>query len=255
MLFDRLTEIYERFDHPVESVFGFPIAFDPTWRRVAVSVSGGADSALLCFILANLATTHQLEKFDIHVINHIRCWKTKPWQQYDADRVIQWLVIKFPNIHFVRHTNFIPPELEWSDQGPIIGDQSGDIIEIQSFAEYVCIKNEIDAYFNAVTRNPKEPLDKAMSKRDVDPNGSNDHLQITNYLGKIAVHPFRFVDKSVIMKLYRQFNILDLFRVTRSCEGEFVHINYKTYTPGQYMPICGKCFWCLEREWAVEHRE
>ena len=46
----------------------------------------------------------------------------------------------------------------------------------------------------------------------------------------------------------------DLFNITRSCEGEFNGINYKTYTPGQFVPLCNECFWCKERAWAIEQQ-
>lgn len=254
MLFDEITKIYERFDReqPIENIFDFPVAFDPQWKSLAISLSGGADSALLCYILAHLATKHGLKNIKIHAISHIRCWKTRPWQEYDSLRVYNWLSNKFQDINFIRHINFIPPELEWADRGPIINDLSGDIIEIQSFAEYICTKYNIDVYFNAVTRNPKVFLEKSMSKRDIDPTGLNDHLQIMNHLGKIAVHPFRFVDKSVVLGLYKKLMIMDLFEITRSCEGEFQDLNYKNYRQGQIVPVCNKCFWCKEREWAVE---
>jgi hypothetical protein len=71
-------------------------------------------------------------------------------------------------------------------------------------------------------------------------------------MGRIVSHPFRFVDKSWVLAQYRQLDIMDLFDLTRSCEGEFENINYETYIPGQYVPICGECFWCKERKWAID---
>jgi hypothetical protein len=49
--------------------------------------------------------------------------------------------------------------------------------------------------------------------------------------------------------------ITDLLNITRSCEGEFEGIDYKTYIKGQLIPTCGKCFWCKEREWAIEQNK
>ena len=102
MLFHQVAEIYERFDpkQPVEAVFDFPIVFNPQWKSLAISLSGGADSALLCYILADLVTKHKLKNFTIHVISHIRCWKTRPWQENDSLKVYAWLVGKFKDIKF-----------------------------------------------------------------------------------------------------------------------------------------------------------
>jgi hypothetical protein len=72
------------------------------------------------------------------------------------------------------------------------------------------------------------------------------------HMGSIASHPFRFINKSWVLKQYRKYNIIDLFEKTRSCEGEFEGINYNTYVPNMFVPTCNNCFWFLERNWAVE---
>ena len=63
------------------------------------------------------------------------------------------------------------------------------------------------------------------------------------------------VDKSEIVKMYKSLDIMDLFEITRSCEGTFENITYETYTKGQQVPTCGECFWCKEREWAIEQNQ
>lgn len=230
------------------------ITFNKDWRNIAVSLSGGADSALLAYMVCELAKEHNVT---IHIINHIRCWKTKPWQQHDADRVYRWLFQRFYHTTFKRHTNFIAPELEYGNIGPSLADEygkqvSGDNIEIRAFAEYVCFNENVDAYFNGVTRNPKGIDLGGMSSRDIDPTDDNKHLAEMQHMGKMVYHPFRFIDKSEIVKKYKELDIMELFELTRSCEGEFNSVNYKSYTSGQYVPTCGECFWCKEREWAIE---
>lgn len=233
---------------------GVDIPFDPLWKNISISLSGGADSALLAYVLCDIAKDHNIT---VHVINHIRCWKTKPWQQSDADTVFHWLYQKFYSVNFKRHTNFIAPELEYGNTGPRLIDEynkhvSGDNIQQRSFAEYICASHDIDAYYNAVTRNPKGIDLGGMSERDIDRDDNNLHLEIMQHMGRWALHPFRFVDKSWILRQYRSYKIMDLFDITRSCEGTFEEINFKNYSSGQFVPICGKCFWCREREWAIE---
>lgn len=232
------------------------ILFDKKWTSVAVSVSGGADSALLAFLVCELVKK-QDHNVTVHIIDHIRCWKTKPWQQHDADQIYNWLLQRFRHIKFVRHTNFIPPELEWGDVGRTITDEygklvSGDTLELRAFAEFVCFKNNIDAYYNGVTRNPRGVDFKGMPTRDIDPTEDNKHLEIMTHMGRTACHPFRFIDKSEIVKMYMDLGIEDLLEITRSCEGTFDNLNYENYSPGQYVPVCSTCFWCKEREWAIE---
>jgi len=230
------------------------IPFDPAWRHIAISVSGGADSALLAYFLCNLANGTGAT---VHIINHIRCWKTKPWQQYDALKVYNWLLNRFPAVKFERHVNFIAPELEYGSDGPTLIDEygkkvSGDNIQQRAYAEYIGAAYNIDAYYNAVTRNPRDVNLKGMSERDIDRDSENAHLEIMKHMGRWALHPFRFVEKSWVIKQYRDHGIADLFDLTRSCEGVFSEIDYTNYLNGQEVPTCGECFWCKERAWAIE---
>lgn len=232
------------------------IPFDQNWKNIAVAVSGGADSAMLLYLI--------LTKIDagvnIHIINNIRCWKTKPWQQTNFQDVISWFKIRFPDHSFHIHKNFIPPELEWGDIGPTIVDEygklvSGDNLELRAFAEFVCLTNNVEAYYNGVTRNPKDVDFKGMPTRDLEPTDSNKYLEQMVHLGIVACHPFRFIEKKSVIHQYYTHKITDLLAITRSCEGVFDNLNYTNYKPGQYVPLCGECFWCKERQWAMENHD
>ena len=230
------------------------IPFNKEWKNVAISVSGGADSALLAYMVCELAKEHSIT---VHIINHVRMWKTRPWQQHDADKVYNWLSQKFYHTTFNRHTNFIAPDIEYGNIGPKLTDEygkqvSGDNIQQRAYAEFVCHKYNIDAYYNAVTRNPRLAAFNGMLERDIERNEANKHLEYMIHMGRVASHPFRFVDKSWVLTHYKKLEILDLFDITRSCEGEFEGIDYTTYKSGQHVPTCGKCFWCEEREWAIK---
>lgn len=236
-------------------VDGVSIPFDQEWN-FAISLSGGADSALLSYLLCSLANSNQI----IHIINHTRMWKTRPWQEWDVEQVYRYLKTKFFNLQFNFHKNLIAPDIEYGNIGPSLTDEygkkvSGDNIQQRAFAEYICHKHEVDAYYNAVTRNPRVTKFNGMAERDVDPNDNNKHLYFMKHMDKYAIHPFRFVEKDWIIKQYNRLGITDLLNLTRSCEGEFTDINFQTYKPGQYVPTCGKCFWCKEREWAIEQNQ
>jgi hypothetical protein len=243
----------------VNVINGLYIPFNLSWKNIGISVSGGADSALLSFILCKLIDENKTNT-TVHILSNIRGWKTKPWQRYNSLDVYNFLTKKFPNIQFKRHENFIPPDLEWGNIGPTILDEynklcSGDIIEIRAFAEYIGYNENFDAYYNAVTKNPTIRFDNEMEKRNIDLNIDTFYLTITKHMDKIVSHPFRFVDKSWIIKQYKFYNILELLKITRSCEGEFSDIDYTNYIPGQYVPTCNECFWCKERNWAILENE
>lgn len=239
------------------SVDGLDIPFDNNWKNIAISLSGGADSALLAFLICDHIKQKELEHIKVHIISHVRCWKTKPWQKYDSLKIYNWLIQYFGKINFERHTNFISPDLEYAVTGPSLTDEygkkvSGDNIQIRSFAEYICYFNNVDAHYNAVTRNPKNVNFIGMTERDIDPTNDNQHLRLMKHMDRWAVHPFRFIEKSWVIKQYHRLEIEDLLNHTRSCEGEVEGLNYKTYQPYQYVPTCGNCFWCKERAWAIE---
>jgi len=231
------------------------IPFDSNWRNVAIAVSGGADSALLAYMVCELAK-QQDHNVTVHIINHVRCWKTKPWQQDNADDVYSWLLHRFYRTTFKRHTNFIAPDLEYGNVGPNLIDEygkhvSGDNIQSRAYAEYICHKYNVDAFYNGVTRNPQSTAFKGMLERDIEPTEDNKHLEYMIHMDMVVSHPFRFVDKAWIVLQYKELGIMDLFNLTRSCEGVANDINYKTYKKGQYVPLCEECFWCKERKWAI----
>jgi len=239
----------------LKNIHGLEIPFDTSWKKISIAVSGGADSALLAWLICSLISKLSVP-IEVHIISNIRNWKKKPWQQQNSINVYNYLVKNFKNIHFFRHENFVPPEIEWAAQGPTLIDEygkivSGDNIELRAFAEYICFCYNIDSYFNAVTKNPPG-ISGGMITRDIEPAAENIQLLAMEHMGKLASHPFRFTSKDWIIKKYNELNLKELLDLTRSCEGEFDGLDHTNYAPGETIPQCGKCFWCQERNWAIE---
>lgn len=214
------------------------------WKRIGISLSGGADSALIAYLICSNSSA------DIHFTNQIRMWRTRPWQGYVADQVINWLKNNFPNNFYV-HKNLIPPEMEEPNTTYITDEygksKPGNRIILRSFNEYIAQTEKLDALYGAVNQNPDVHFDGALEERNegvINPYFIHDGITI--------VHPFVHIRKDWIIQQYFDLGIQELLNITRSCEGEFENITYKTYIPGQYIPTCGKCFWCKEREWALD---
>jgi len=235
------------------NINGVPLPVSNEWKKIGISVSGGADSALLAYLIC-LDTTAE-----IHIISQVRGWKTKPWQRHNSIEVYEWLVQHFPHLTFVRHEGFIPPDLEWADKGPNIIDEynklkSGNQIILRSHNEFIIHKEKLDSWFAAVNKNPEVPFQGALADRD------QGHLPlIMEHMGITICHPFVYTMKDWIIKQYYNYDIIDLLNITRSCEGDlndypevFGDLDYQTYIPGQYVPECQQCFWCKERQWAIE---
>ena len=257
------TSLYKNILHEINGVV-FP--FSERWQRVGVSLSGGADSALMAVLLCSIIT-QKLYTSEVHIITNIRCWKTRPWQKQNSLDVFQWLVDNFPTIKFTRHENFIAPDLEWGSKGPNIMDEygkmkSGNQIELRAHAEYVAHTEKLDAWFCAVTKNPDNEFVERLLDRDVLIDTIGDKTLeklIKPHMGGYACHPFTYVQKDWIVAQFKKLGIMDLFNLTRSCEGDrdtypeiFGDLDYKTYVPGSPVPVCGKCFWCKERQWGED---
>jgi hypothetical protein len=213
------------------------------WKRIGISLSGGADSALLSYLI--LSQTNA----EIFFTTQIRCWKTRPWQRYIAIEVVDWFRQRFKNP--IEHIeNFIPPEMEEPNTTFITDEygalKPGNRIILRAHNEWVAHTYNLDAWYAAVNKNPDIDIPGALPERNegVLPL----HMK---HMGVDILHPFVYTSKDWIIKQYYEHNIEDLLKLTRSCEGEFDGIDYLTYTPGQSVPICNECFWCKEREWAI----
>lgn len=219
------------------------IYVNDNWQRIGISLSGGADSALLSYLV--------LEKTDadIYFTTQIRMWKTRPWQRFIAKNVVSWFKSRFNNK--IEHIEgFIPPEMEEPNTTYITDEygklKPGNRIILRSHNEWVAHTYNLDAWFSGVTKNPKD-VPGGLIDRD------NGELPIyLKHMNVDVFHPFVYTTKDRIIEQYYKNDIKDLLDITRSCEGEFENINYQTYEPGQFVPLCNNCWWCKERKWAID---
>lgn len=220
---------------------------NPDWKRIGISLSGGADSALLAYLILKETDAN------IYFTTQIRMWKTRPWQRYVALGVVEWFRNRFDNR--IEHIEgFIPPELE-EPTSPLITDEygaakPGNRIILRAHNEWVAHTYNLDAWFAAVNKNPNIAIPGALAERN---NGVLPLHMV--HMGVDILHPFVLTMKDEIIKQYYENNITELLNITRSCEGEVSGLDYTTYTPGQFVPICGNCFWCKEREWAIDQNK
>lgn len=222
---------------------GVNIPLEKSWKRIGVSLSGGADSALLAYILMKNTNA------EFFLTTQIRMWKTRPWQRYVAKEVVSWFREKFPNR--IEHLeNFVPPEMEEPNTTYITDEygksKPGNRIILRAYNEYVAHTYKLDAWYAGVNLNPNEQFNGAPQDR----NNSVIPVQL-EHMGISIVHPFVNVQKDWIIRQYITNEIGELLEITRSCEGEFENLTYINYKPYQCIPVCGECFWCKEREWGI----
>lgn len=232
---------------------------NPSWKRILIGLSGGADSAIMTYILCSIITKHDFD-MEIHVMSGIRNWKTKPWADYYSVEVFKYLENSFRNLKFVRHSFFVPPDFEYSNIGPVIKDingnmKSGDQIVNRSFGEYICSKYQIGGRFNGLTKNIESTKAPGMPTRNQSFTNSIEDLQllIFEHDNVCVANPMRFETKDWVMRAYQELDQIELLNKTRSCEGIFDDLDYTNYIYGQEVPECGTCYWCNERHISMKN--
>jgi len=234
-------------------VDGVRIPINPEWNNIVVMLSGGADSACLTYNLCKIIETYNLN-IKVHIFSGIRVWKSRPWAADVSERVYNWLKNRFENILGQRHTYFVPTYFEHSNLGNAFDGKPGETIILAEYLEFLCSQQKYNAVYDATTQNPKNYSGKRMEVRDE----STAQVLVGAHDNYWKLGPLQTTAKDWIIKQYKDNNILDLLKLTRSCEGDaylepiVFGRDYKWYDKNKQVPECGRCFWCEERKWALE---
>ena len=196
-------------------------------KPIGVSVSGGADSALLLYLLMS---------------NHndkIYICTTAAENKYhrNANRVPG--VIKYCSER-TGHTNYehrVTPVYEQT-----LDNVTADLKDLLH-------KDIISCYYNGTTKNPPPEVVSSFVSKDgpVDNRTPDGKRPEKLFDGKINI-PFANIDKKGIAALYEENNLMDLFVLTSSCEWQD---DTMKHLPGIDPKVeqCGHCWWCEERQW------
>ena len=272
MKYDYVNNLYNKIESRWDFFYadGLRIPFNNSWKKIAVNLSGGADSACLTYLLCKHIEQNNLD-CTVDAVSLLRCWNTRPWQREIGQNVFDKLKQMFPDIINLRHVTFCPPELEHGAIGHSIETtldnkpQSGEEIIKQSYNKYCAYTYKLEAVYHAVTANPPSVgEDIRIPERDFDKKNLNvnDVFKYWNAEEQRfwQIKPFRFIQKDYIYKQYADNNVLDLYNTTSSCEGDLKIYNsvkqrypsIDAYTPGDKYKPCGECWWCQERAWAEQ---
>lgn len=188
---------------------------------IGVSLSGGADSAVLAFILMKYSNS------PIHFFT--LGYKLKNFVSIKHSiEVIQKCIELTGNFNVTHHIEYAP---------------AGERDHYFKFLIDKVDSSLVNIIYTATTQTPpaddllkfKNTLSSDISSRR-DPTVIRPRFSHYNKL----YHPFLNVDKKHIKQLYYDLGILDsLFPITRSCES---FENFQSH--------CGNCWWCEERLWA-----
>jgi len=188
-------------------------------NNIGLSLSGGADSAVLAYILL----------------------------KYSQRKIHFFTTASFnKNIITVKHSSSIIKKcIELT--GNFNVEHHIDYVQVQDRTEFLNNLNTkvnsgiVDIMYTGTTSIPadasnfKNTLNNAIIQRR-DPKLVKPLYSHNNNL----YHPFINLDKKDIQQLYNDLNILtEIFPLTRSCESTV-----------EFEKHCGHCWWCEERLWA-----
>lgn len=197
-------------------------------KTIGLSMSGGADSTMLCYLLAHTSQKRNLN-LTIQPYNGYDIWCT-----HDSEGlpyIIDYIKNIFPDV-----------KIEW----PIttVFDTKGSKenhknVYIRDLVKRLRNSKMIDIWLNGVCLGP--PLDV----QETFTGEAKDYF--LRRPGKLLWHevenagnyaPYKNIDKRFIMQCYIDFDQQALRDLTNSCTN--VGNN------------CGYCWWCQERAWAIK---
>ncbi len=210
-------------------------------ETIGVWVSGGADSALLCYLLAEQIKNQNLP----YRILPLTVDYKKPFQGIGVQVVEKIKELLSCQHIFLEHRVYRP-----TDDESWYGDILAKVFHDKNYENFKA--GTIQMLYSAISTNPPVAvqeqfrwgiLPEVESKRGqmIEKNKIKYFLsEVDNKQYEFLEHkPFFDIDKKKIAEIYYEKNLTDtLFPLTRSCEKL-----------GTALGHCGECWWCEERKW------
>ena len=230
----------------------FPIHFDKSAKKILVTLSGGADSAILFYMLAKLIFDLKIET-KLYAVTVSRFYKTKPWLEISANKVFEYVKNKFPTVVIEQYWGFMPPTLETVTLKEInvkhIKGDYADVLYMTEYQDYLIKKHNFDYVYSGTTMNPD--IENGPTFREPSQIKENWFWVVA---GK-SINPFGMLKKNFTIAQYHNYNVLDLFELTRSCEGDIKTFGNVYKDNNKIPPVCGECFFCKERKWGDDNKQ
>lgn len=192
-------------------------------KKIGISLSGGADSALLAFILMNNYDG------DLHFFTHASQEKSFRTVK-NSILVIERCIELTKKINCYHHIKYDRQQQRDTFLNFLLDSVDSKIIDVMYTGTTSAPPNYIQKNFN-------EQLPEGINAR----RDQNRIKQLYTHNNRLF-HPLINFSKKEIFSMYRDLNILDtIYPVTNSCENLHQHSGH-----------CGECWWCEERKWAFD---
>lgn len=221
---------------------GQSIDFDipEKYKKIGVNCSGGADSSILLLMVIQYLIDNGITDTTVSVSTCSNDKKGR-WNGRKAADVIEYVINK---------TGFKNFDLHYTYYRDVQDQQYFHEVERKLFSD-----DRVDLFVSGITSNPPIGASVENAKGNIvvlsdemlpERTGTDHELWYHNN-GQSFYTPFANVDKRFIASMYKQYDAMDLFKKTRSCES--IPNTGDDLVEFENSP-CGNCWWCLERKWA-----
>ena len=198
--------------------------------KICINISGGADGALLLYLVVDYCTKY-IPNAEIFCVTFARS-ENSYYNLQASSRVIAQVINLTKTKMIRRHHTLISPERNYDRKW---------IVEVE---KEIFEKHNAGIFISGSTTNnltDNSLLESRPMQRDP---GHKIQKNLVSNWGANRFNPIIDVDKKLIADVYKQLNLIDnLFDYTRSCEL----LEEKGEESNGH---CGKCFSCRERKWA-----
>lgn len=204
----------------------------PGHKNILCNISGGADSALLAYLVVDYCDKY-IPDAKIQFVtcaNPIKGWYHAKFANRVLEAILKHTSTTVIDGHYVFYRE----------------DQTRDIIKV---VEHDFIKRGLaTTCFNALTQNPPLHEESLLEGRFELRDPGHDRVPFNEFNIEgvdIEYHlPFIKTDKRMVAHIYRELDLGWLYESTRSCE------QHMTKNDNDMELHCGECWWCKERMWA-----
>jgi hypothetical protein len=206
----------------------YKMSIDSSILRIGLKISGGADSALVAYMLAKYS---EAERPDLKIYPITGVSEKKPFQAIFSKQVIT-KIESLVNYTFDTHiTGSVRSDTNY------VKDQ--ETLVINAYKSY-----GLQAQYAGITANPSaEQAPELVDPSEFNSEWYNDRQRGKEkklYTNGLSTRPLINTDKKGVYEHYVTLGILEeIFPLTRSCE---IHTTDFTHH-------CGECWFCKERYW------
>ena len=227
-------------EHADIDLSGLQTMYNDGLRKWGIKLSGGADSALVAYMLVHIIQEQGWDDVSIWAITGVS--DIKPFNAIYAKKIME-KITELTGFEFAGHNYGIVPAGEGAEK--YVAGQ-------EELVQHLIKNDSINVRFSGITANPPKDGDSShLWNREDGIRGPDDSdfrdrdLEPKPTVRRMSSQPLINTDKKGVAELYDYFGITDtLFPVTRSCENNSLEVT-KNFTVH-----CGdKCWFCMEREW------